>query len=127
MRNALELVEARLQAGEPGEALLALIAGTEVDIPEDELRGACRRALLVLAAGGDPHREPALDSRAVQVLAQDLDAPERRAALTRGLAALREHAADLQLVSAEVDRLASDSELAWLAFALALLADELAE
>lgn len=127
MHNALALVESRLEVGEPAEALVALIAGTRVEIPEDELRSACRRAMLVLAAGGDPHRELALDSPAVHVLAGDLEAPERRTALGRGLRALRESVADFPLTSALLAGLEDDEDLAWRAFALALLADELGD
>jgi hypothetical protein len=127
LRAALELVEARLQTGQPAEALLALVAGTQVEIPEDELRSACRRAMLVLAAGGDPHRELELDSRAVDVLAHDLGAPGRREELQRGLRGLRESTADLPLTSALLGQLEQDLELAWRGFALALLADELGD
>jgi hypothetical protein len=125
VRPALELVEARLEAGEQGEALLALVAGTRVQIPEDELRSACRRAMLVLAAGGDPLRELEVDSRAVLVLARDLDAPGRRSALRDGLQELEHSAVGLPLVSALLGRLEADPELAWRGFALAVLADEL--
>jgi hypothetical protein len=71
-----------------------------------------RRALLVFAAGGDLHREPDLDDPAVDELARDLDSPERREALL-----------------AASDQLAAlgDSNLAWRAFALGLLADALGE
>jgi hypothetical protein len=127
MRPALQLVEARLEAGEEGEALLALIAGTQVRIAEDELRSACRRAMLVLAAGGDPHRELGLDSPAVLVLARDLDASERREALRQGLRQVRASAADFPLVTALLARLEGDSALAWRSLALALLAEELGE
>jgi hypothetical protein len=127
MRAALELVEARLEAGEPGEPLLALIAGVQVEIPEDELRAACRRAMLVLAAGGDPHREPELDSPAVQVLAGDLDAPERRRSLQQGLHDMREAVDGLPLTAALAGRLEDAPDLAWRSFALALLADELGD
>jgi hypothetical protein len=127
VRPALQLVEARLEAGEQGEALLALIAGTEVEIPEDELRSACRRAMLVLAAGGDPHREVGLDSSAVLVLARDLDTPERRRALAHGLRALQDSAAGFSLTSALLPRLVEEPDLAWRAFALAVLADELGD
>ena len=127
MRAALELVEARLESGEPGEPLLALVAGVQVEIPEEELRGACRRAMLVLAAGGDPRREPELDSPAVQVLARELDAPERRHGLRQGLRDLRDSVEGLPLTAALGARLESDPELAWRSFALALLADELGD
>lgn len=127
VRSALELVEARLEAGETGEALLAYVAGARVEVQEPELDSARRRAMLVLAAGGDPHRELELDSPAVEVLARDVSTAERRAALAEGLQALREHAAGLPLVAALVARLEDDPDLAWRAFALALLADELSD
>jgi hypothetical protein len=127
LSSPLHVIEGRLEAGEPGEALLAFVAGTQVEIPEDELRSACRRAMLVLAAGGDPRRELELDSRAVHVLGRELDAPDRRAALRHGLQELEESAADLPLTSALLASLASDAELAWRGFALALLADELGD
>lgn len=127
MREALELVEARLEAGEAAEALLAFVAGVQVTIPQDELQAASRRAMLVLAAGGDPHRELELDSRAVQVLARDLDSPERRESLQQSLGSLKGAAAALPLTSALRGRLEDDPGLAWSAFALALLADELGD
>ncbi|HEY5661261.1 MAG TPA: hypothetical protein VIR59_10765 [Gaiellaceae bacterium] len=71
-----------------------------------------RRALLVFAAGGDLHREPALNDPAVLELARDLDTPERRAALL---------AASEQLAAL------GDDERAWRAYACGLLAEELGE
>ena len=121
----LELVEHRLEAGERGEALLAFVAGRDVDLPEDELRSARRRAMLVLAAGGDPHRELDIDSRAVLVLASDLDSSERRQALREGLVALRAEAGGLEQVSRVLDELEADADVAWRAFACSLLAEEL--
>jgi hypothetical protein len=96
-----------------------------VRIAEGELKAARRRAMLVLASGGDPHRDLDLDSVAVERLAAELDAPERRAALAEGLAALE--AADLPNVASARTTLVSEPDLAWRIFALALLADELAE
>jgi hypothetical protein len=125
VQSVLELVERRLEAGERGEALLAFVAGREVELPEDELRSARRRAMLVLAAGGDPHREPELDSRAVLVLARDLDSSERRQALREGLVALRAEAVGLEQVSRVLDELEADADVAWRAFACSLLAEEL--
>lgn len=125
LRSVLELVEGRLEAGERGEPLLAFVAGGEVELHEDELRSARRRAMLVLAAGGDPRRELEIDSRAVLVLADDLDSPERRRGLRAGLAALRASASGLHGVSRLLDELEADSTLAWRAFAWALLAEEL--
>jgi hypothetical protein len=125
--RALEIVENRLDAGERGEALLALIASSRVEIAEDELRSACRRAMLVLAAGGDPHREVEPESKAVLVLARDLDAPKRREALRAGLGELRELTAGMPRTSALLTRLESDPELSWRALACAYLADELGD
>jgi carboxylate-amine ligase len=62
-------------------AALAFLAAQDVDFDDDELRAARRRALLVLAAGGDPQRELEYGSRAVGSVADDLDRPERRAQL----------------------------------------------
>jgi len=125
LRPALEVVERRLEAGERAEALLAFVAGQRVGLPEDELSSARRRAMLVLAAGGDPHRELDLDSRAVLVLARDLDSPERREALQAGLAALRSETLGLRRASRLLDDLEADADLAWNSFAWSLLAEEL--
>jgi hypothetical protein len=127
VRAALDLIEARLASGEPAEALAAFVAGAEIELPEEELRSARRRAMLVLAAGGDPHRELELDSPAVLTLARDLDSRERRDALDAGLRAARNTAAGLRRTSALLVRLTRDTDLAWRAFALGLLADELGD
>jgi hypothetical protein len=73
-----------------------------------------RRALLVFAAGGDVHRDPALHEPAVAELARDLDRPDRREALTAALEGIE-----------EAEPLLADPELAWRAYACGLLADEL--
>jgi hypothetical protein len=98
-------------------ATVAWIAGRSVEVDEDERRGALRRAVLLLAAGGDPARDLELDSRAVTALAADLDRPERRAELREALEMLRTGA----------EELLANADRAWLAFACALLADELSE
>src|SRR6478736_1950406 len=104
---------------------LALLAGRDLVIEPNELGPALRRAMLLLAAGGDPHRELELDGRAVSALAAELDRPERRAEVSRGLEALREDAAGLANVSSALDELLLDAGFAWRAYACALLADEL--
>ena len=104
---------------------LALLAAPEPLVEPDELTPALRRAMLLLAAGGDPHRELELDGRAVSALAAELDRPERRAEVSRGLETLREDAAGLANVSTALDELLLDATLAWQAYACALLADEL--
>lgn len=105
--------------------MLAWLAGAEIAIGEDELRGACRRAVLLLAAGGDPHRALELGGRTVTALAADLDRPGRRAELGRSLARLRAEGESLALVGRALDGLLADEELAWRAYAAGLLAEEL--
>lgn len=126
-RVLLAELEARLAAGEQVEVevSLALLGGQAVELDEDELRGARRRALQLLAAGGDPRREPELDSRAVTALGADLASPARKAALAEGLESLRPAVQSLPQVSARLERLTADEELAWRWFACTLLADEL--
>ena len=128
-RAFLAGLESRLAAGEPVaiEVSLMLLAGQEVELDPDELRAARRRAVQLLAGGGDPRREPDPNGRAVTALAADLDAPEHRAALSEGLASLGATVAGLEEVSARLERLAGDKELSWRWFACTLLAEELVE
>ena len=95
----------RLDEGELGDplAVLAFLAGQEVELPPGELNEARRRALLLLAAGGDPHRELGLDDRAVKSLAADLYTEERRRALAAGIDELAVLARDLPRVRAGGD------------------------
>ena len=99
--------------------VLAYIAGQEVPLAEEERNAALRRALFVFAAGGDLKREPTLDDPAVVELAADLDAPGRREALAAAVDRLN---AETELV----ERL-RDPDVAWRAYACALLADALGE
>jgi hypothetical protein len=126
-RAFLVELEARVAAGEPVEVdvSLALLGGQGVELDEDELRGARRRAVQLLAAGGDPRREPEPDGRAVKALAADLASRARKAALAHGLASLRDEVEGLPEVSARLERLLADQELGWLWFACTLLAEEL--
>jgi hypothetical protein len=103
---------------------LALLAGQDLELDEDELRGARRRAMFLLAAGGEPERGLVLDGRAVTALAGELDRPERRKALGAALVALREPVAGLPRVTAALDELLADDGLAWRALGCALLAEE---
>jgi hypothetical protein len=96
--------------------VLAYVAGQAVPLEEPERKAAVRRALFVFAAGGDVHRDPALDDPAVAELARDLHTPERRAALIAALAGVE-----------GAERLLDDPDLAWRAYACALLAEELGE
>src|ERR1700757_2466953 len=87
-----------------------------VAIGEDELKATRRPAIFALAAGGDPHRDLGLDSIAAERLADELDTPARRAQLAAALEELP--ADDLPAVTAAVEALRADPELAWRSFAL---------
>lgn len=73
----LDLERSLAERGGPEDLAVALVvlasvAGARVPIGEDEVRAAARRALLLLAAGGDPERGLDLDGRPVSALADDL-------------------------------------------------------
>jgi hypothetical protein len=127
-RPRLEELEASGLDPHSSELLVVLtwfVAG-DVGIDEAELKAGLRRAMLVLAAGGDPHRELDLDSVAAERLADELDTPERRAALAQALDGLAREAEGLGTVSVALATLREEPDLAWRSLALALLADELA-
>src|SRR5215510_10935213 len=104
-----------LERADPTEqwTMLCFFAGRGVEVDDGELNAAIRRAELLLAAGGDPRR--ALDpfGRAATALADDLDAPERRAALRSGLEELREDVAGLRGARESLRLLLGDDDLAW--------------
>jgi hypothetical protein len=121
MRELLELLERR-----PTNGLLvglAWLAGREIEHDEDDLRGAIRRAELLLAAGGDPRRELELDGRAVEAVAGDLGDEAARDRLEDGLAALVASSDGLPAVREGLARLRAQPELAWRCYACALLTD----
>ena len=128
-RRILEELEPSLREWGDAQAcaMLALVAGEQVSIPAEELQSALRRALLVLAAGGDPHRELELDGPAVTRFAEELDSPSRRTELDASLRALSERAGGLPRASFLLVALIEDRELAWRSLAVARLADELGE
>lgn len=105
--------------------VLASLGGREVPIDEEEVRGACRRALLLLASGGDPARGLDLNGRAVEALADDLDATNRRAALTEGLVGVRSETAGLPHLNEALHALIEAPDIAWRAYACSLLAEAL--
>jgi hypothetical protein len=107
--------------------VLVWLVTARVEIDEAEQKAALRRAMLVLAAGGDPHRELDLDSVAAERLAAELDTPARRALLATALAALAADAHGLAAVAAALGTLQDDPDLAWRTLALALLADEISD
>ena len=113
-RAFLETIEYRLADGEQVEVevSLTLLAGQRVDVPEEELRAARRRAVQLLAAGGDPRRELDPEGRAVAALATDL-------------ASLREVVEGLPEVAARLERLQEDIERAWRWYACTILGEEL--
>jgi hypothetical protein len=127
--DPLDDLLARLEAGELGDPLpvLAYLAGASVEIDESELNGARRRALLLVATGGDPHRELGVDDRAVKAIAADLFTDERRTQLARGIDGLVLRVRELPTAREGALFLASDVELAWRLYSLGLLAEELAD
>jgi hypothetical protein len=126
--DALDEVLAQVDTGALGDPLpvLAYLAGQAIELDDEELNGARRRALLLVAAGGDPHRELDVDDRAVKALAADLYTEERREELGRSIDALVVRVRDLPAAREASLFLAADVDLAWRLFALALLAEELA-
>jgi hypothetical protein len=123
------LEELERSGADPGSGelpvVLCWLVKDRVAVDEATLNAARRRAMFVLAAGGDPHRDLAPDSIAAERLADELETPARLAQL---VAALGELPADgLPAVAAVVRSLRADPQLAWRSFALSLLADELAE
>jgi hypothetical protein len=126
--NPVQELLARVDAGELGDPLpvLAYLAGQEVEISEEELNGALRRAILLVAAGGDPHRPLEVDDRAVKSLAADLYNDERRAQLGAGIDAVVLLVRELPTAREAALFLAADVDLAWRLFALGLLAEEVA-
>lgn len=105
--------------------VLCWLVRDHVAIDEAELNAARRRAMFVLASGGDPHRDLGLDSIAAERLADELDTPGRRVQLAAALEELP--ANDLPVVRAAAESLRADPGLGWRSFALCLLADELAD
>jgi hypothetical protein len=128
-RQILEHLEPYLRETAPDgtAAMLALVARDRVPLDADELSAAIRRALLVVAAGGDVRRDLALDDAAVARLAEDVDDPGRRAALVAALGDLRAQADDLPAAAGALDGLLADEDRAWRALAAAILADELTD
>jgi hypothetical protein len=105
--------------------MLCWLVQADIPIPDAELNAARRRAILVLAAGGDPRRDLDVNSVATERLAAELETPERRAALASALDDLP--TAGLPYVTGAVEALRAEPERAWQSFALALLADEIAD
>lgn len=126
--DVLDDLLTRVDAGELGDPLpvLAYIAGQSVEIDDEDLNGGRRRALLLVAAGGDPHRDLDIDDRAVKALAADLYTDERREQLGRSIDALVLQVRERPVAREAALFLAADVDLAWRLFSLSLLAEELA-
>src|SRR5579862_5949232 len=89
MRARLEeLEQAELDPSGDLPVMLCWLVRDAVAIDESELNAARRRAMFVLAAGGDPHRDLELDSVAAERLAAELDTPARREELGAALGGL---------------------------------------
>jgi hypothetical protein len=128
MRERLEQLEQSGLDPQSSELLVVLcwLVREQIAVPEQELNAARRRAMFVLAAGGDPHRDLALDSIAAERLATELDTSARRAQLADALGQLVTPADGLPAVLSALEALRAAPDLAWRSFALAILADEVA-
>jgi hypothetical protein len=113
--------------GELATALvvLASVAGQDVPVSANEKHGAARRAVLLLAAGGDPERGLDLNGRAVTSLADDLRTVDRQLALEQGIDDLKAGSAGLAHVSEALAALRATPDVAWRAYACSVLAEEL--
>ena len=118
-----------VERAEPDEqwTMLCYFAGRWVEVDDDELNAAIRRAELLLAAGGDPRRRLDPFGRAATALADDLDTAPRRAQLRAGLDALVPEVEGLRGAGESLALLRSDADLAWRAYATSLLAEALAD
>jgi hypothetical protein len=125
LRDALLTVE-RAEAEEQW-ALVCFVAGRGVELDPELVNAAVRRAELLLATGGDPHRSLELYGRPVTAVAHDLDSPAARAELQAGLEGLQAETAGLRGVGEALRLLLADPDLAWQSFAMSLLAAELAD
>lgn len=105
--------------------VLASVAGREVVLDPDERYGATRRALLLLAAGGDPSRGLDLNGRAVAALADDLRDVDRQRALEDGLRDLRQDSTGLPHISEAVRALLAAPDIAWRAYTASLLVEDI--
>jgi hypothetical protein len=124
----LDELEATLAGVDLATAVVtvASVAGRDVPLDEDELHAATRRALLVLAAGGDPERGLDIDGPAVERLAEELDSPERRAAFVAALRDLFDRAGARPHLAETAHALLDAPDRAWSAYACAVLAESLA-
>lgn len=127
LRAALEHLEASGPSEADAAAAVAFAASLSLHLDEAALAGPVRRALLLLAAGGDPHRALEVDGRAVRALADELQALVGDDELATAFASVHARARGLPRIEAAAAVLAADSKRARSALALALLGTELAD
>ena len=107
--------------------VLAALAGREIPLEESELHGAARRALLLLAAGGDPERGPRSERAGSRSRLQTTFVRSTASwHSSAGVGELKIEARDLPHVLEAVKALGATPDVAWRAYACSLLAGELA-
>ena len=128
-RTSLHDLLRSVDGAEPDEQwpVVCFLAGQKVELDESERNASLRRAELLLATGGDPHRELDLYGRAVTAVARDLDSAPARARLRDGLESLQSEAEGLRGIGEALRVLLADDDLAWQCYAMSLLAEELAD
>jgi hypothetical protein len=126
LRAALEHVEASGTAEADAAAAVAFAASISLGVEADVVAGPIRRALLLLAAGGDPHRALDADGRAVRSLADELEGLVSDDEVAAAFDAVRTRAHGLPTIEATAAALAADPAAGRRALALALLGAELA-
>jgi hypothetical protein len=126
LRAALEHVEASGPSEADAGAAVAFAASLSLPLDEAALAGPLRRAVLLLAAGGDPHRALELDERAVRALADELEALVGDDEVAAAFASVHTRARGLPRLEAAAGALAADPAAARRALALAFLGAELA-
>ena len=105
--------------------VLASVAGADIPLDEAERRGATRRALLRLAAGGDPSRGLDLNGPAVTEMAEELRDIDRQIALETGFRELAAQSKGLPHVSEALHGVMHAPDIGWRAYACSLLAEDL--
>jgi hypothetical protein len=125
LRAALEHVEASGPSEADAAAAAAFAASLSLGLDEAALAGPLRRALLLLAAGGDPHRALDVDGRAVRALTDELEDLVGDDELAAAFASVHTRARGLPRIEAAAGDLAADPRRARGAVALALLGAEL--
>ena len=127
LRAALEHMEALGPSEGDAAAAIGYAAAASLALDASALAGPIRRSLLLLAAGGDPHRELDPDGRAVRALADELETLVPAPDLDAVLASVHAGAQGLPRLETAAAAIAADPASARRALALALLAAELSD